>query len=159
MVCARLPRSLARGEAGALSLAFVSAADYGLLPQLLREFTARYSAVRLQLVEATSDVQVEEIVAGPISAGLVIPPLPPRHAMALSYLPVAREPLVIAMSNAIAVRLRQSSDEWALSSVSLREFAEEPLVVFPRFMTLLWATTRLRASRRGSDNKQSKCKL
>src|ERR1700756_435096 len=32
-----LAQSLARGEAGALSLAFVSTADYGLLPPLLRE--------------------------------------------------------------------------------------------------------------------------
>ena len=36
--------------------------------------------VRLQLTEATSDVQIEELVAGRIDAGLVIPPLPPRHA-------------------------------------------------------------------------------
>ncbi len=60
-----LAQSLARGEAGVLSLAFVSTADYGLLPSLLRDFGARYPGVRLQLTEATSDVQVEELVAGP----------------------------------------------------------------------------------------------
>jgi DNA-binding transcriptional LysR family regulator len=75
-----LAQSLARGEAGLLSLAFVSTADYGLLPSLLRDFGARHPRVRLQLTEATSDVQIEELVAGRIDAGLVIAPLPPRHA-------------------------------------------------------------------------------
>lgn len=79
-----LATSLARGEAGTLALAFVSTADYGLLPALLREFGARYPRVRLQLTEATSDLQVEMLAEGRIDAGLVIEPLPPRHAAGLS---------------------------------------------------------------------------
>ena len=59
-----LARRLARGEAGSLSLAFVSTADYGLLPALLRAFGARYPQVRLQLTEATSDVQIDETSRG-----------------------------------------------------------------------------------------------
>lgn len=53
-----LAKSLALGETGRLSLAFVSIADYGLLPSLLREFGMRYPLVRLQLTEATSDVKI-----------------------------------------------------------------------------------------------------
>jgi DNA-binding transcriptional LysR family regulator len=83
-------------------------------------------------VEATSDVQVEELVAGRIDAGLVIPPLPPRHAVALSYLPIAREPLVIAMSSDAAAELGQGADEWSDTPVSLHQLADAPLVVFPR---------------------------
>ncbi|HEV7835626.1 MAG TPA: LysR family transcriptional regulator [Caballeronia sp.] len=127
-----LAQSLARGEAGVLSLAFVSTADYGLLPLLLRDFGARYPGVRLQLVEATSDVQVEELVAGRIDAGLVIPPLPPRHAVALSYLPIAREPLVIAMSSDAAAERGQGAEEWSETPVSLHQLADAALVVFPR---------------------------
>jgi DNA-binding transcriptional LysR family regulator len=127
-----LAQSLARGEAGVLSLAFVSTADYGLLPALLREFGARYPGVRLQLTEATSDVQIEELVAGRIDAGLVIPPLPPRHATSLSYVSVAREPLVIAMSADAAQDLGQGADEWADTPVDLHDLAAAPLVVFPR---------------------------
>lgn len=129
-----LAQSLARGEAGVLALAFVSTADYGLLPLLLRDFGARYPRVRLQLAEATSDVQVDELVAGRIDAGLVIAPLPPRHAAQLAYLPIAREPLVIAMPAALAASLG-AHDEWDdrdESAISLREVAHEPLVVFPR---------------------------
>jgi DNA-binding transcriptional LysR family regulator len=132
-----LAQSLARGEAGVLSLAFVSTADYGLLPRLLRDFGARYSRVRLQLAEATSDVQIDELVAGRIDAGLVIPPLPPRHAAQLSYLPVAREPLVVALSAEAArhagCRLagRELAD-WDDAPVSLHALAGAPLVIFPR---------------------------
>ncbi|WP_321879221.1 LysR family transcriptional regulator [Paraburkholderia bannensis] len=128
-------QSLARGEAGVLALAFVSTADYGLLPALLREFGARYPRVRLQLTEATSDVQVEELVAGRIDAGLVIAPVPPRHAAQLAYLSVAREPLVIAMPTALAQRTGSpTTDGWCETPVSLREIADAPLVVFPRHL-------------------------
>ncbi|WP_334043518.1 LysR substrate-binding domain-containing protein [Burkholderia ambifaria] len=121
-----LARRLARGEAGSLSLAFVSTADYGLLPSLLRAFGARYPQVRLQLAEATSDVQIDELVAGRIDAGLVIPPVPPRHAAGLSYLPVVREPLVVAMPAAAAPA--GPEDE----PVHLADLAALPLVIFPR---------------------------
>ena len=128
-----LAQSLARGEAGVLSLAFVSTADYGLLPLLLRDFGACHSRVRLQLTEATSDVQVDELVAGRIDAGLVIAPLPPRHAAQLSYLPIAREPLVIAMSADAAQRAGcDAGADWADAPISLHDVADAPLVIFPR---------------------------
>lgn len=138
-----LAQSLARGEAGVLSLAFVSTADYGLLPLLLRDFGARHPRVRLELTEATSDVQVDELVAGRIDAGLVIAPLPSRHATQLSWLPIAREPLVIAMSTETAARVSAAAGadastradpraEWLDTPISLRDVADEPLVIFPR---------------------------
>lgn len=136
-----LAQSLARGEAGVLALSFVSTADYGLLPLLLRDFGARYPRVRLQLAEATSDVQVEELVAGRIDAGLVIGPLPPRHAAQLAYLPVTREPLVVAMPTTLSTLSAQaggssadSIDGWSDAPVNLRELADVPLVVFPRHL-------------------------
>ncbi|AXE99159.1 LysR family transcriptional regulator [Paraburkholderia hospita] len=137
-----LAQSLARGEAGVLSLAFVSTADYGLLPPLLREFGARHPRVRLELLEATSDVQIDELVAGRVDAGLVIGPLPPRYASQLSWLPLAREPLVIAMSTEMAARIEGDAEgdaargagvaEWRDEPLSLAQAGDAPLVVFPR---------------------------
>ena len=128
-----LAQSLARGEAGALSLAFVSTADYGLLPQLLREFAVRHPRVRLDLVEATSDVQIEELVAGRIDAGLIIPPPPPRHVAALTYLPVMREPLVAALpASSVPHRGRGEPPDWIDDPVSLADVGQLPLVIFPR---------------------------
>ena len=68
-------------------------------------------------------MQIEELVAGRIDAGLVIPPLPPRHAAALSYLPIAREPLVAALPADLAAQLGQGAEEWADTPVSLQELA------------------------------------
>ncbi|MFC0691510.1 LysR family transcriptional regulator [Paraburkholderia humisilvae] len=150
-----LAQSLARGESGGLSLSFVSTADYGVLPPLLRDFGVRHPRVRLQLTEATSDIQLEELVAGHIDAGLVIGPLPPRYAAQLSWLPIAREPLVIAMSAQMAARVEANEAatskatgragvepgeahptaapaEWRDSPISLRDAADAPLVIFPR---------------------------
>ncbi|MCG1053826.1 LysR family transcriptional regulator [Mycetohabitans sp. B5] len=126
---APLARSLAQGETGVLALAFVSSADYGLLPGLLRQFVERFPRVRLQLLEATSDVQIDELVAGRIDAGIVIPPIPPRHAAALSYLPIAREPLIVAMSCELAQALDTAYDQ---AEIELAQFADVPLVIFPR---------------------------
>ncbi|CAB3782632.1 LysR family transcriptional regulator [Paraburkholderia fynbosensis] len=132
-----LAQSLARGEAGMLSLAFVSTADYGLLPPLLRDFGARYPRVRLELTEATSDVQLDELTAGRIDAGLVIAPLPSRHAAQLAWLPIVREPLVIAMSADMAEQVSHATGsdpraEWLDTPISLRDVGDMPLVIFPR---------------------------
>ncbi|MCG1041563.1 LysR family transcriptional regulator [Mycetohabitans sp. B8] len=126
---APLAHSLAQGETGVLALAFVSSADYGLLPGLLRQFGERFPRVRLQLLEATSDVQIDELVAGRIDAGIVIPPIPPRHAAVLSYLPIAREPLIVAMSCELAQALGTAYDQ---AEIELAQFADVPLVIFPR---------------------------
>lgn len=124
-----LAQRLARGEIGSLALAFVSTADYGILPDLLRRFRAQHPEVQLQLREATSDVQLEALSEGSIDAGLVIRPQLPAMPHGLSYLPLVREPLVLAVP-----------DGWrpahggmpADGKVSLRDAAREPLIIFPR---------------------------
>ncbi|MGY6258234.1 LysR family transcriptional regulator [Paraburkholderia caledonica] len=127
-----LAQSLARGEAGSLSLAFVSTADYGILPDVLGEYTSRCPGVRLTLTEATSDLQAEEIAAGRVDAGFVIPPLPARHRAALSYMPVVREPLILAVPETVASRLGLAPVSARNVGVSLHDVADEPLVIFPR---------------------------
>ncbi|HKT95617.1 MAG TPA: LysR substrate-binding domain-containing protein, partial [Paraburkholderia sp.] len=96
--------------------------------------------------EATSDVQIDELVAGRIDAGLVIAPLPPRHAAQLAYLPVAREPLVVAMPAELSARMSDqnrgdsgnggdpAAHDWCETPVSLGDLADVPLVVFPRHL-------------------------
>jgi DNA-binding transcriptional LysR family regulator len=135
-----LAQGLAHGEVGTLSLGFVSTADYGVLPPLLREFGERYPRVRLQLLEATSDVQVEALMDGRIDAGLFIPPVPARYANELSYLPIVREPLMLALpagkgdggGDADAGEATTGADGLPRGTVSLADYADEPLVIFPR---------------------------
>src|SRR3569833_577124 len=89
-----LARRAASGQSGLLSLAFVSTADYSILPPLLREFRERYPQVQLELREATTDVQLEDLLQNRIDAGLLIPPLPEKAKAELDYRTVLSEPLV-----------------------------------------------------------------
>ncbi|AOY92947.1 LysR family transcriptional regulator [Cupriavidus sp. USMAA2-4] len=124
-----LAQRLARGELGSLALAFVSTADYGILPDLLRRFRARHPEVQLQLREATSDVQFEALAEGSIDAGLVIRPQMAALPAGLSYVPLMREPLVLAVPEGWRGRRDSLGGE---APVSLREVANEPLIIFPR---------------------------
>jgi DNA-binding transcriptional LysR family regulator len=127
-----LVRRAAAGEAGRLSLAFVTSADYSVLPPFLRRYSERYPGVHLALQEATSDVQVEELLAGRIDAGLLIPPLPDKALAELDYMKVLEEPLVLcAPSGLVAARVTRSRPR-AQAPVRLQDLPHRPLIIFPR---------------------------
>lgn len=120
-----LAQRAAAGESGRLSLAFVSTADYSVLPPFLHRFRAAYPQVQIELREATSDLQLEALEQGEIDVGLLIPPLPDRMKEVLAYRPVLSEPLVLAAPD----------DAPALQSpgaLPLRAVADMPLIIFPR---------------------------
>lgn len=117
-----LARRAASGASGSMSLAFVSSADYGVLPPLLREFRERYPQVEIELREATSNVQEEDLLQGRIDAGLLIPPLTDK-ARELNYLTVTSEPLVLAVPQGTLGKR---------ASVPLKAAADMPLIIFPR---------------------------
>lgn len=120
-----LARRAASGASGRLSLAFVSTADYSVLPPVLREFREAYPDVEIDLREATTDVQIEELLQSRVDVGLLIPPLPDRARPQLDYLPVLTEPLILAVPKGLSV-LRGKT------KVALQALAEQPLVIFPR---------------------------
>jgi DNA-binding transcriptional LysR family regulator len=115
----------ASGESGRLSLAFVSTADYSVLPPFLREFRERYPQVQIDLREATSDVQLEELLQGRIDVGLLIPPLPDKAKTELEYASVLSEPLILAAPKGLKA-LRGKS------SIALKTLTDMPLIIFPR---------------------------
>lgn len=120
-----LVQRVATGQVGKLALAFVSSTDYSVLPPLLLAYRAAYPHVQIQLQEATSDLQLEELLSGRIDAGLLIPPLPDRARAELEYLPVLKEPLILA-SPADLPELRGKSE------ANLRALPSLPLIIFPR---------------------------
>jgi len=120
-----LARRAAAGESGRLALAFVSTADYSVLPPFLRQFRAAYPQVQIELREATSDLQLEDLAQGAIDVGLLIPPLPDRMKDELAYMPVLSEPLVLA-APAAAPALH------AEGALPLEAVADMPLIIFPR---------------------------
>lgn len=118
-----LVRRAASGASGLLSLSFISSADYSILPPLLQRFRAHYPQVQIELREATTDVQLEDLLQGKIDAGLLLPPLPEKAAALLEVRPVLSEPLIAALPEG-AVRKR--------GPVSLKSLRELPLIIFPR---------------------------
>jgi len=121
----QLVQRAAAGETGRLSLAFVSSADYSVLPPFLRAYRAAYPQVQINLQEATSDLQLEELLNGRIDAGLLIPPLPEKARAELDYLPVLNEPLVLALPAGLPALKRKGA-------LSLAKLPALPLIIFPR---------------------------
>ncbi|HEX8615472.1 MAG TPA: LysR family transcriptional regulator [Telluria sp.] len=122
-----LVKRAAGGEAGRLSLAFVSSADYSVLPPFLRRYRAAFPQVTIALQEATSDVQIDHLLHGRIDAGLLIAPLPDKARLELDYLKVLTEPLIVALpAGAIAGAAGQA--------VALAGLPPLPLIIFPRLI-------------------------
>ena len=123
-----LVRRAAGGEAGRLSLAFVSSADYSVLPPFLRQYRSAFPQVQIALQEATSDLQIEDLLQGRIDAGLLIAPLPGKARSAeadLDYMPVLREPMILAAPSGMA-GLDSGQPLW------LKDLPPLPLIIFPR---------------------------
>jgi DNA-binding transcriptional LysR family regulator len=123
-----LVRRAALGESGRLALGFVTSADYSVLPPFLRRYSERYPGVHLRLQEATSDVQVEELLAGRLDAGLLIPPLPDKAQAELDYMKVLDEPLVLCAPAGLAARAGMGAHD----PVPLHALPHLPLIIFPR---------------------------
>ncbi len=129
---AELVQRAATGARGRLSLAFVSSADYSVLPPTLRAYRAEFPQVEITLKEATSDLQLDDLLDGRVDAGLLIPPLPDRARQDLDYLPVLSEPLVLAAPGslpAVATALARGRP------ADLRKLAGIPLIIFPRHIS------------------------
>jgi DNA-binding transcriptional LysR family regulator len=115
----------ATGQAGRITLAFITSADYSVLPPFLRSYRSAYPDVQITLREATSDVQVDELLNGRIDCGLMLAPLPDKARAELDYLKVLAEPLVLAAPAGLAA-LQQGGP------VRLQDLPPLPLIIFPR---------------------------
>lgn len=123
----QLVQRAAAGEVGRLTLAFVSSADYSVLPPFLRAYRAAYPQVQITLQESTSDLQLDDLLHSRIDAGLLIPPLPDKARLELDYLPVLNEPLVLA----VPAGLLKKKGKVALTALHAA-LPALPLIVFPR---------------------------
>lgn len=117
-------RALAAGEKGRLRLAFVSTAGYTFLPQWVRAFRDREPGVQLELLEATSDLQLDALARAELDAGLLLhaagaAPAPGAHRV------VARESMVLALPE-------QHPLAGAAQDPTLAQLLREPLLLFPR---------------------------
>jgi DNA-binding transcriptional LysR family regulator len=113
--------AMAAGESGRLRLGFVSLADYGVLPGLLKAFKAARPGVSLALREMLSPEQAAALVAGELEFGLLLPPV----AGDLEHLVVQSEKFVAALPARHAAARRRGR-------LAMRELAGEAFVMVPR---------------------------
>jgi DNA-binding transcriptional LysR family regulator len=116
-------RHMASGEQGRLRIGFVSLADYGVLPELLKAYKTAHPGVRLALREMLSPDQSLALAAGGLDFGLLLPPV--SEAAGLDHMVVQRERFVAALPS----RHRLARERGKLSVSTL---ANEPLVMVPR---------------------------
>ncbi|HYF53801.1 MAG TPA: LysR family transcriptional regulator [Salinarimonas sp.] len=123
-----IARRLRDGTAGHLDLSFVTTADYGILPSLVRRYAALYPDVEIRLTEATSDVQIADLAEGRGHVGIVIPPsgsLPEP----LAYRRMGTERLVAALPESWIAEGRLPLEGDRLPSGAV---IGAPLIIFPR---------------------------
>jgi DNA-binding transcriptional LysR family regulator len=116
-------RGMASGERGRLRIAFVSLADYGVLPRLLKSYKAARPGVQLALREMLSPEQSLALAAGELDFGLLLPPV--SEAEGLEHLVVQRERFVAALP----ARHRLAA---ARGPLAMSELAGESFVMVPR---------------------------
>lgn len=118
-----LAQAAAQGKTGELALAFISVADYSILPPALRQFTSAYPQVNIRLREATSDLQYELLAQSEIDLGFLIPPIPDHLQQVLAYRKLSSEALMMAIPESEAQRKARTN---------LATYKDLPLILFPR---------------------------
>jgi DNA-binding transcriptional LysR family regulator len=116
-------RGMASGEQGRLRIGFVSLADYGVLPGLLKGYKTERPGVTLALREMLSPEQAIALAAGELDFGLLLPPV--SGAAGLEHIVVQRERFVAALP--ARHRLARARGKLAVS-----ELAGDPFVMVPR---------------------------
>ena len=113
---------IAAGAGGRLRLGFVSLADYGVLPGLLKTYKAARPGVTLALREMLSPEQAAALAAGELDFGLLLPPVTGAD---LEHIVVQREQFLAALPS--RHRLARTRGR-----IAMRELAGEAFVMAPR---------------------------
>jgi DNA-binding transcriptional LysR family regulator len=129
-------RDAAAGEVGRVRIGFVSTVGFGPLPLWLRGFREQHPGIAIELIEATSDVQLKAFEHGAIDVGFTLhapgarPEAPAgaaQPAVPLQRLSLGIEPLVFALPDVAP---------WNdARRVRVAELLSQPLVIFPRAAT------------------------
>lgn len=113
-------RRAGRGESGELRVAFAATVMFLALPAIIRDFRLRFPRVHLDLREMPTGPQLTGLQTGEIDLGFVREPQPDPS---LEIVTVMEEPLRIAVNRSHPLASR--------ATLSVRDLAEEPFVLFP----------------------------
>lgn len=116
-----LTRAAYRGEVGRLTVGYLAATAYTLLPPVLRTFGTRFPDVSLDLRELTMPQQFEALRRADIDVGMLRPPIV--------------DPLLaseVILEERMVVALPSGHPLTRLSRIPAKRLAGEPFVMFPR---------------------------
>lgn len=116
-----LARRAERGEVGRLSVGYLAATAFTLLPLVLRDFRRAFPDVTLELRELTLPQLIEGLLRSDIDVALLRPPVAFAE-LATETILVERFVLALPTRHALC----------ALHRVSARRLTMEPFVMFPR---------------------------
>jgi len=111
-----------KGDHGALSIGFISIADYNVLPATLKRFRAQFPDVDVQLREMTTDAQLRELASERLDVGIGLGPV--EDAGVVFEALICERLLLVAPSGHPAVRTS--------GGVSLRTLKDDHFVMPPR---------------------------
>lgn len=114
-------KAVASGQVGHIRVAFTGLAMSTVLPGILREFHQRHPGIRLELTESPTSAQLAALEAGEIACGFFHPDAPT---------PTLRTKQLLRERNGVLLPSRHPLAHRA--SVSLRDLASTPFVLFPR---------------------------
>jgi DNA-binding transcriptional LysR family regulator len=121
---AAIPRemqALGRGQSGRVRIAFTGLAMATVLPGILRKFTARFPAVKIELNESPTAVQLAALESGELACGFFHPDAP-TPGLQTRLLLRERNGVLLPASHPLAGRPK----------LRLRDLATTPFVLFPR---------------------------
>lgn len=116
-------RKADRGETGHLSVGFIDAAVYSVVPAIVRRFSDLYPDIELSLTDLRIPHQIRAVAEGRLDVGFIHPPL--AHPD-LCRETVLREALIVALSE--EHRLARQPQ------IALEDLADEALIQFPRLI-------------------------
>jgi len=91
----RLARRAASEELADISITFVSAALYHILPAAIRAFRERRPKATIRLDERPTDAQLKDLASGEIDVGFLHPPIHPVERVSVEV--IQRDKLVVAV--------------------------------------------------------------
>ena len=121
----QLVQQASKGEIGRIAIAFTGSALNIVLPATVRQFKTLYPQVDLTLKRLQTVEQVEAIHSRQIDVGLLHPPI---NDDTLILETVYQENLVVALPDTHPLAKDESN------SISLKQLANEPFILFPRYI-------------------------
>jgi DNA-binding transcriptional LysR family regulator len=116
-----ITRAAHRGTVGRISVGFLAATAYTLMPVVVRNFVVHYPGIELELQELSMSQQFEAFQRQDIDVGLL---RPVATEVDLTFETIMEEPMVVALPSTHPLS--------NLARIPIKKLATESFVMFPR---------------------------